>query len=152
MVILKDCLAPLCLEWPYQASFFRLLAKLGLCCDLALFVWICFWFISRHSLHSDISLFQAFRYWGAVRCKKEREKGKAREEELYFARLSTILTLGTGYSDFNECSTNVYHCDANAFCNKADGCHNYTCSPGYIGNGTSCAGRLSRQWRIQTFR
>ena len=27
------------------------------------------------------SLFQAFRYWGAVRSKKESEKIKAREEE-----------------------------------------------------------------------
>ena len=64
---------------------------------------------------SCFSLFQAFRYWGAVRSKKEREKIKAREGErwerhlspqspstfhrfLYSAPLSTIWTLGTGYS------------------------------------------------------
>ena len=45
------------------------------------------------------SLFQPFRYWGAVRSKKEREKIKARESPstfhrfLYFALLSTIRTL-----------------------------------------------------------
>ena len=45
------------------------------------------------------SLFQLFRYWGAVRRKKESEKIKARESPsafhrfLYFALLSTISTL-----------------------------------------------------------
>ena len=45
--------------------------------------------------------------------------------------------------DVNECATYAHNCDANALCSNTEGSYNCTCSPGYIGNGTSCTGKLS---------
>ena len=59
----------------------------------------------------SVSLFQAFRQWGAVRSKKGREKVKGPvplyfSSLLYFAPLSSICTLGTGCGSVrSRCST-----------------------------------------------
>ncbi len=45
------------------------------------------------------------------------------------------------HSDINECVLDIYNdCDENAECNNTVGGFNCTCDPGYMGNGTMCAG------------
>ena len=45
------------------------------------------------------------------------------------------------HSDINECVLDIYNdCDENAECNNTVGGFNCTCEPGYMGNGTMCAG------------
>ena len=60
-----------------------------------------------------------------------------------FRHLNSLL------SDINECTAKVHNCDANAFCNNTEGSYNCACSPGYTGNGTSCAGKLSRHLHLR---
>ena len=47
------------------------------------------------------------------------------------------------FLDIDECATNNYNCDANAFCNNTIGSYNCTCNPGYTGNGQNCTGEYS---------
>ena len=45
------------------------------------------------------------------------------------------------FTDIDECTTNTDDCHANASCINTDGNFTCTCNDGYIGDGTSCAGR-----------
>ena len=45
------------------------------------------------------------------------------------------------FSDFDKCANNADNCDVNAYCNNTVGSFNCTCNSGYIGSGTTCAGK-----------
>ena len=46
------------------------------------------------------------------------------------------------FSDSDQYATEKHNCSSDAVCNNTKVSHNYTCKPGYSGDGQTCKGRL----------
>ena len=42
----------------------------------------------------------------------------------------------------NECDSNIHNCHTNAECTNTSGSYYCNCTTGYVGNGTTCGGRI----------
>ena len=48
----------------------------------------------------------------------------------------------------DECEGEVHNCSSNAVCNNTKGSYNYTCKPGYEGDGDNCTGNFFHNFVI----
>ena len=46
------------------------------------------------------------------------------------------------FSDIDECVTVTHNCSVDAVCNNTMGAYNYTCNPGYQGDGQECQKKI----------
>ena len=42
----------------------------------------------------------------------------------------------------DECVADAHNCSSDAFCNNTHGSFNYTCKPGFTGDGENCTGSI----------
>lgn len=65
-------------------------------------------------------------------------------------RIRFFICKPTIYStDIDECAADINDCDVNAVCTNTPGSYTCVCPTGFIGDGTSCEGRIANIWKVQ---